>query len=78
MIPSKCLTDSNSHAPKLLDRLKCESKMKQWKSKESGTCFLICSTLGQRGMLELQDGIRKKDKHLIIPMDLHKTKKQVG
>jgi hypothetical protein len=29
-------------------------------------------------MLELQDGTRKIDKHLITHMDLHKTKQQVG
>jgi len=29
-------------------------------------------------MLELQDGIKKNDKHLIIHMDLHKIKQQIG
>ncbi len=33
---------------------------------------------GVRGMLELQDGTRKNDKHLITHTDLHKTKQQVG
>ncbi len=32
---------------------------------------------GQRGVLELQDGTRKNDKHLITHTDLHKTK-QLG
>jgi hypothetical protein len=36
---------------------------------------LAHSTLeGQKGMLELQDGIRKIDKQLFTYMDLHKTK----
>ncbi len=29
-------------------------------------------------MLELQDGTKKSDKHLITHIDLHKTKQQVG
>jgi hypothetical protein len=31
-----------------------------------------------RGVLELRDGTRKNDKHLIIYTNLHKTKQQVG
>jgi hypothetical protein len=30
------------------------------------------------GMLELQDGNRKNEKHLFIHTDLYKTKQQVG
>jgi hypothetical protein len=33
---------------------------------------------GRKGVLELQDGTRKNDKHLITHTDLHKTKQQVG
>jgi hypothetical protein len=36
------------HAPKLLDRLKCECKMKTTEDQRIGACSLACSTLKGR------------------------------
>jgi len=50
-------------------------RWKQRKSKELGTCSLAHNTLGvlwARDVLELRDGTRKNDKHLITHIDLHK------
>jgi hypothetical protein len=40
------------------------------KEQRVGARYLACNTLGAKGVPELQDGIRKNDKHLIIHMDL--------
>ncbi len=54
-------------------------RRKQQKSQELGHApWFVTFQGGQRGMLELRDGIRKNDKHLFIHTDLHKTKQQVG
>jgi hypothetical protein len=47
----------------------------KWKtSEEQGVKArsLACNTLGVKGMLELQDGTRESDKHLITRTDPHK------
>jgi hypothetical protein len=36
-------------APKVLDRLKCESEMKTTEEQEVRACSLACSTLGVEG-----------------------------
>ncbi len=59
---------------KLLDKFKCESKVKQRKNKESRHA----PWLAARGMLKFRDGTKKNNKHLITHTDLHKTKQQVG
>ncbi len=45
-----------------------------------GARFLARNVLegGERGVLELRDGIRKNDNHLLTHTNLHKTKQQVG
>jgi hypothetical protein len=58
----------NCHDPKLLDRLKCEFKVKIVKGGPPPP-----PPPPRRG-LELRDGTRKNDKHLITRTDLHKTK----
>jgi hypothetical protein len=70
---------SHWHAPKLLERLKCEFKVKIARESRIGAPSLARNTLGaERGVLELRNGTRKNDKHLFIQKDLHKTKQQVG
>jgi hypothetical protein len=73
---------SSKNAPSIfLERFKCESKVKTTKKTKVGARYLVRNTFGGgggRGVLELQDGTRKNDKHLFIQMDLHKTKQQVG
>jgi len=62
-------------APKLLIRLKWESKVKTMEELKIGARSLACNIIrGGKGMLELRDGIRKSDKHLFTHMDLQKTK----
>jgi len=53
-------------------------KWKQRKNKELNTGSLVCNTLGVEGVLELRDGTKKNDKHLLTHTDLHKPKQQVG
>ncbi len=50
-----------------MDGLKCESKVKMVEESKVGALSLTRNTLGGlKGVLELQDGTRKNDKHLFI------------
>jgi len=60
--------------PNLLKKFKCEFEMKIVKEWEVEARSLTCNTSGVKGVLELQDGIRKIDKHFITHIYLHKTK----
>jgi hypothetical protein len=60
------------HAPKLFERLKCEYEVKTTEEQGVEACSLVRNTLGVKGVLELWNGTRKIDKHLIIHTDLHK------
>jgi hypothetical protein len=83
-LPSKCYEPKNipnslfDAFPNSLIDSNVSLKWKQRKSKKLGTHSLVRSTLGVEGVLELRDETKKNDKHLIIHMDLHKTKQQVG
>jgi hypothetical protein len=46
--------------------------MKTTKGKESRHVPWLATLRGYRGMLKLQDGTRKNDKHLFTRLDLHK------
>jgi hypothetical protein len=63
--------------PKLLDRLKCEFEMKTTKKQGIGARSLVHNTLKVGGVLELRNGTRRKDKHLITNIDLHKPNKKL-
>jgi len=54
------------HVPKLLNGFKCEFKLKTIEEQGVGARSLTRNILGQRGMLELWDGIRKSDKHQLL------------
>jgi hypothetical protein len=64
------------HAPKLLDRLKGDYEVQTSEEQGVEARSLVCTTLGVKGMPVLRDGTRKKDKHLITRMDLHKPNKE--
>jgi hypothetical protein len=65
--------------PKFLDTLKCEFEVKTLKEQGIGDTLPGSQHFGGRkGMLELRDGTRKSDKHLITHMDMHKSKQQFG
>jgi hypothetical protein len=63
-------------ASSLMDSI-VSPKVKTSKKKKLG-CFLARSTLGYKGVLELQDGTRKIDKHFTYSHKLTQTKQQVG
>jgi hypothetical protein len=48
-IASWVFTEFMWHAPKLLDRHKCEYEMKTTEEQEIEACSLACSTLGVEG-----------------------------
>jgi hypothetical protein len=60
------------HTLKLFDRLNCESKVKIMEKQGIKARSLAHSALGERGVLEFQDGSRKNDKQLINHVDLYK------
>jgi hypothetical protein len=63
-------------APKLLDKLKGEYEVQTSEEQKVEARSLVCTTLGVEGVPMLRDGTRKKDKHLITHMDLHKPNKE--
>jgi len=59
-------------APKLLNGLKCESKLKTTKEQGVKACSLACSTLGVEGRVGAPDGTRKSDKHQLVTQTCRK------
>jgi hypothetical protein len=66
------------HTPKLLDRLKWESKVKIMERQGVGHVPWLVAFREYRGVLEFWDGTRKNDKQLIHSLKSAQTKQHIG